>query len=140
MSSPLPLNIVLFLPFLVAVVILCLHKHLKGASVILSIASATTCFICSAAMLGNVSNIYPLLEFIHIVKVFDANIDAVVDKQSLGMLFIVTFIGMLVHWFSLGYMKDDEAQPRYFGALSLFMFSMTGIVLAANLFMMFIFW
>lgn len=140
MSSPLPLNIVLFLPFLVAVVILCLHKHLKGASVILSIASATTCFICSAAMLGNVSNIYPLLEFIHIDKVFDANIDAVVDKQSLGMLFIVTFIGMLVHWFSLGYMKDDEAQPRYFGALSLFMFSMTGIVLAANLFMMFIFW
>jgi NADH-quinone oxidoreductase subunit L len=37
-------------------------------------------------------------------------------------------------------MKDDEAKPRFFGSLSLFMFSMTGIVLAGNLFMMFIFW
>ncbi len=142
MSSPPPLlNIVLFLPFLVAVVILCLHRVLKGASVILSVASATTCFICSLLMLGNVGEMpFHLMDFIHIEGVFEAGIDAVVDKQSAGMLFIVTFIGMLVHWFSIGYMKDDEAQPRYFGALSLFMFSMTGIVLAANLFMMFIFW
>jgi NADH-quinone oxidoreductase subunit L len=47
---------------------------------------------------------------------------------------------MLVHIFSLGYMKDDEAKPRYFAGLSLFMFSMTGIVLANNFIMMFIFW
>ena len=44
------------------------------------------------------------------------------------------------HVFSLGYMKDDEAKARYFGGLSLFMFSMTGIVLAHNFVMMFIFW
>jgi NADH-quinone oxidoreductase subunit L len=55
-------------------------------------------------------------------------------------MFVVTLIGMLVHVFSLGYMKDDEAKPRFFGALSMFMFSMTGIVLAANLVMMFIYW
>ena len=47
---------------------------------------------------------------------------------------------MLVHIFSLGYMKEDEAKARYFGGLSLFMFSMTGIVLASNFAMMFIFW
>jgi NADH-quinone oxidoreductase subunit L len=56
------------------------------------------------------------------------------------MLFIVTFIGMLVHVYSLGYMKNDPAKARYFGALSLFMFSMNGIVLADNLLMMFLFW
>jgi NADH-quinone oxidoreductase subunit L len=56
------------------------------------------------------------------------------------MLFIVTFIGALVHVFSLGYMKGDDGKARYFAGLSLFMFSMTGIVLAANLPMMFIFW
>src|SRR6478609_952330 len=56
------------------------------------------------------------------------------------MLFIVTFIGMLVHIYSLGYMKSDPAKARYFGALSLFMFSMNGIVLADNLLMMFLFW
>ena len=55
-------------------------------------------------------------------------------------MFIVTFVGMLVHIYSLGYMKDDPARARYFGGLSLFMFSMTGIVLASNFIMMFIFW
>jgi len=55
-------------------------------------------------------------------------------------MLIVTSIGLLVHVFSLGYMKEDEAKIRFFGSLSLFMFSMTGIVLAGNLIMMFIFW
>jgi NADH-quinone oxidoreductase subunit L len=80
-----------------------------------------------------------LLPFIE-VGAFNAGIDALIDKQSRGMMFIVSFVGMLVHIFSLGYMKDDEAKPRFFGSLSLFMFSMTGIVLAGNLFMMFILW
>ena len=62
------------------------------------------------------------------------------DSLSKGMMIVVTAIGMLVHVFSLGYMKDDEAKARYFGCLSLFMFSMTGIVLASNFVMMFIFW
>lgn len=63
-----------------------------------------------------------------------------VDGLSQGMMLIVTFVGFLVHLFSLGYMKDDEGKARYFGGLSLFMFSMTGIVLANNFVMMFIFW
>ncbi|MGY8690149.1 MAG: NADH-quinone oxidoreductase subunit L, partial [Verrucomicrobiales bacterium] len=49
-------------------------------------------------------------------------------------------VGALVHIFSLGYMAKDESKGRYFGCLSLFMFSMTGIVLADNFAMMFIFW
>jgi len=62
------------------------------------------------------------------------------DKMARGMMFIVALVGTLVHVFSLQYMKDDESKARYFGCLSLFMFSMTGIVLADNLVMMFIFW
>ncbi|MSU24314.1 MAG: NADH-quinone oxidoreductase subunit L [Opitutus sp.] len=61
------------------------------------------------------------------------------DLASL-MLCIVGVVGLCVHVFSLGYMSDDAAKARYFGGLSLFMFSMIGIVLADNLFMMFIFW
>ncbi len=53
---------------------------------------------------------------------------------------MVTGVGFLVHLFSLAYMKDDSAKARYFCGLSLFMFSMTGIVLASNFIMMFIFW
>ncbi len=64
----------------------------------------------------------------------------IVDGLSLGMMFVVTLVGALVHVFSWGYMADDEAKGRYFAGLSLFMFSMTGIVLAGNFVMMFIFW
>lgn len=62
------------------------------------------------------------------------------DEKSAPLLAVVTGIGFLIHLFSIGYMEDDLAQPRYFGALSFFMFSMIGIVLAPNLFMMFVFW
>jgi NADH-quinone oxidoreductase subunit L len=56
------------------------------------------------------------------------------------MLLVVTGIGFLVHLYSTVYMEHDEAKTRFFGHLSLFMFSMLGIVLADNFAMMFIFW
>jgi len=62
------------------------------------------------------------------------------DDLAALMLFIVGFVGFLIHVFSLGYMHDDPARARFFGGLSIFMFSMIGIVLADNLFMIFIFW
>jgi NADH-quinone oxidoreductase subunit L len=62
------------------------------------------------------------------------------DDLAALMLVIVGIVGLCVHVFSLGYMHDDPAKARYFGGLSIFMFSMLGIVFADNLFMMFIFW
>jgi NADH-quinone oxidoreductase subunit L len=62
------------------------------------------------------------------------------DDLAALMLVIVGIVGLCVHVFSLGYMHDDPARARYFGGLSIFMFSMLGIVFADNLFMMFIFW
>jgi len=62
------------------------------------------------------------------------------DDLAALMLAIVGVVGFCVHLFSLGYMQDDAARGRYFGGLSIFMFSMIGIVFADNLFMMFIFW
>ena len=62
------------------------------------------------------------------------------DDLAALMLAIVAVVGLCVHVFSLGYMHDDGAKARYFGGLSMFMFSMLGIVFADNLFMMFIFW
>ena len=56
------------------------------------------------------------------------------------MLTIVGIVGLCVHVFSLAYMHEDDAKARYFGGLSIFMFSMLGIVFADNLLMMFIFW
>ncbi len=62
------------------------------------------------------------------------------DDLAALMLSIVGIVGLCVHVFSLGYMHDDANRARYFGGLSIFMFSMLGIVFADNLFMMFIFW
>jgi NADH-quinone oxidoreductase subunit L len=62
------------------------------------------------------------------------------DDLAALMLVIVALVGFCVHVFSLGYMREDAAKARYFAGLSVFMFAMTGIVLADNLFMMFIFW
>lgn len=62
------------------------------------------------------------------------------DSPARLLLFIVAFVGFLIHVFSLGYMASDPARPRYFGGLSLFMFSMLGITLSDNLIMIFVFW
>jgi len=54
------------------------------------------------------------------------------DDLAALMLFVVSFVGFFIHVFSLGYMRDDAARARFFGGLSVFMFSMCGIVLATT--------
>ena len=71
---------------------------------------------------------------------FIIDVGMIFDPLAKGMLLVVTGVGLLVHIFSIGYMKDDPGKARFFGGLSIFMFSMTGIVLATNLIMMFFFW
>lgn len=63
-----------------------------------------------------------------------------IDGPARLLLFVVSFVGFLIHVFSLGYMAEDAAKSRYFGGLSIFMFSMLGITLADNLIMIFVFW
>ena len=62
------------------------------------------------------------------------------DSLTLMMLVLVNFIALLVEIFSLEYMHEDPDQYRYFGFLSLFVFSMLGIVLTDNLFVLYGFW
>src|SRR5258707_6005179 len=56
------------------------------------------------------------------------------------MLLVVTGVGSAIHIYSLGYMKGDPGFSRYFACLSLFTFSMLGIVLSNNFIQIFIFW
>ncbi len=62
------------------------------------------------------------------------------DSLSILMLLVVTGVGSLIHWYSQTYMNGDKSYSRYFGSLSLFTFSMLGIVLATDFIQMFIFW
>ena len=62
------------------------------------------------------------------------------DYNTALLLSVVSFIGFWIHFFSLGYMKYESSKSRFFAGLSFFMFSMLGIVLSDNLFMIFVFW
>ncbi|MCA1684705.1 MAG: NADH-quinone oxidoreductase subunit L, partial [Planctomycetia bacterium] len=63
-----------------------------------------------------------------------------VDNLTVIMFLMVTFIATLIHVYSMGYMHDDPRYPRFFAYLSLFCFSMLGLVASANVFMVFLFW
>jgi proton-translocating NADH-quinone oxidoreductase chain L len=63
-----------------------------------------------------------------------------VDNLTVIVFLMVTFVATLIHIYSIGYMRDDVRYPRFFAYLSLFCFSMLGLVASANLFMIFIFW
>ncbi len=125
------------LPIASAVIIQLGLKRSAAASSILSTLVVLATFVIACTLLGSTTqDSIPWIT----VNGLDLGIGFKLDQLATGMMIVVTGIGLLVHIFSLGYMKDDEAKARYFGCLSLFMFSMTGIVLASNFVMMFIFW
>ena len=68
------------------------------------------------------------------------DIGVLLDPISVMMLVVVTTVSFMVHIYSLGYMKGEKGFQRFFASLSLFTFSMLGLVVATNLFQMYIFW
>jgi NADH-quinone oxidoreductase subunit L len=62
------------------------------------------------------------------------------DAPAVMMLVVVSFVSLMVHLFSLGYMKGEERFATYFAFLSLFTFSMLGLVVATNILQIYIFW
>ena len=68
------------------------------------------------------------------------DIGILLDPLSVMMLVVITTVSLMVHIYSLGYMKGERGFSRYFAFLSLFTFSMLGLVLATNIFQMYIFW
>tara|TARA_R110000850_G_scaffold224705_1_gene350113 strand:- start:1686 stop:3500 length:1815 start_codon:yes stop_codon:yes gene_type:complete len=131
---------VLLLPLLVAASILLGLKRWSGLSSLLSTGSALITLVLCFKLAGGEGGETQSFPWIDLGEHLRVDIGLTLDKLSRGMMLIVTSIGFLVHLFSLGYMKDDDGKSRYFAGLSLFMFSMTGIVLADNFIMMFIFW
>ena len=64
----------------------------------------------------------------------------ILDPISVMMIVVVSFISLMVHIFSLGYMKGEARYGTYYAFLGLFTFSMLGLVLSGNIFEMYIFW
>src|SRR5688572_6089525 len=63
-----------------------------------------------------------------------------VDPLSSVMLLVVTFVGFLIHVYSIGYMSHDPGYARYMSYLNLFMFAMLTLVLGANYLVLFVGW
>ncbi len=71
---------------------------------------------------------------------FILNFDVMVDNLTILMNCVVTIVAFLVHVYSRSYMHDEDRYPRFFLHLSLFTFSMLGLLVTSNLMMLFIFW
>jgi NADH-quinone oxidoreductase subunit L len=130
--------LLLALPLLTAAAIHLFFKRNAFLSSLMATGSAAACFAIAVVLLNSKS---PGVSFQWAsIGTFHVNVGLLFDDMATRMMIIVTGIGLLVHVFSLGYMAKDPAKARYFSGLSLFMFSMTGIVLAENFIMMFMFW
>ena len=68
------------------------------------------------------------------------NIGFILDPISAMMLIVITTISFMVHLYSWGYMEHEPGFQRYYAFLALFTFSMLGLVVATNIFQMYIFW
>jgi NADH-quinone oxidoreductase subunit L len=68
------------------------------------------------------------------------NTGILIDNVTAVMLLVVTIVSTLVHLFSIGYMHGDPRYSRYFAYLSIFSFSMLGLVLAESFLFIYIFW
>ncbi|MBD9136291.1 MAG: NADH-quinone oxidoreductase subunit L, partial [Alistipes shahii] len=62
------------------------------------------------------------------------------DPISVMMLVVISTVSLMVHIYSLGYMKGERGFQRYYAFLSLFTMSMIGLVVATNIFQMYLFW
>ena len=71
---------------------------------------------------------------------FTLNVGILIDNITAVMLLVVTGVSTLVHLFSIGYMHGDPRYNRFFAYLSIFSFSMLGLVLAESFFFIYIFW
>ncbi len=138
--SPLSTALLVLLVPLASAVLIALFLRTRGtAASVLSVAAASFVALGALVLAFGGARFTGSLEWFRLGS-FAIELGVKFDDLAALMLSIVGVVGLCVHVFSLGYMHDDSAKARFFGGLSIFMFSMIGIVLADNLFMMLIFW
>jgi NADH-quinone oxidoreductase subunit L len=134
------LAVLLLLPLASAALIALFFRRNAAAAQAISVTAAS---LFAALAFYAMDKLPPLVETSAawlVIGDFNINISFLFNDLARLMLAVVAIVGLCVHVFSIGYMRDAPARPRYFAGLSLFMFSMSGIVLAGNLYMLFIFW
>ena len=133
--------VILFLPLLAAGIITCFTLRDRKVSATLSIGAIVTGFALTLALI-KFGGWNPREVSLNWLSIGGLNVDfgLKLDSLSLMMMLIVTGVGGAIHIYSYGYMHDDPGWSRYFACLSLFTFSMLGIVLSNNFLQLFVFW
>lgn len=141
--DPVPtLALLLAVPLGAALLITLVGRTRGRLSAAISTASAGIQLALAATLLFRPADALPVAASWRFIELggFTLNLGLQLDTLAALMLLVVTLVGFLIHVFATGYMKGDEGEGRFFGGLAIFMFSMTGIVLADNLILMFVFW
>ncbi len=81
-------------------------------------------------------NLYTWFQIGH----FNASVGFMVDRLTAMMLVVVSFVSLLVHLYTIGYMSDDPGYKRFFAYISLFTFSMFMLVMSNNFMQLFFGW
>jgi NADH-quinone oxidoreductase subunit L len=139
MTSALPW-FALLTPLLASTIIVLFTQRARSLSALISVLAVIVSFICACLVFARAEIKAAEITWIDFPGILRVPIAFTLDQLSKTMLVLVTGVGGLIHIYSLGYMRDDAGKSRYFAALSFFMFSMLGIVLANNFVMLFIFW
>jgi len=135
--------LILFLPLLAAGCITLFTLRYRTVSALLSIGAIVTGFILTLVFINaNGWHPSPGESIANWLTIGSLHVDfgLKLDALSLMMLLIVTGVGGAIHIYSFGYMHADRGFSRYFAFMSLFTFSMLGVVLANNFIELFIFW
>ena len=109
-------------------------------SAILSLNAAYQYFFISGKVDGVYQTFVDKMVWMSFSETLQIDMGILVDPISVMMLVVVSVVSLMVHIYSRGYMKGDDGYTRFFAFLSLFTFSMYGLVLATNLFQIYIFW
>ena len=134
--------LILFLPLLSAAVITLFTLRCKTTSSLISIGAVVAGFVMTLLFINANGFQFSGETSTNWLSIGGLQIDfgLKLDALSLMMLLIVTGVGSAIHIYSYGYMHEDRSMARFFAFMSLFTFSMLGIVLANNFIQMFIFW
>ena len=100
-------------------------------------------FVCSCVVLAQVANgarfNATLYEWMVLGKLV-MEVGFLVDGLTAMMMVVVTFVSLMVHVYTIGYMKDDPGYQRFFSYISLFTFSMLMLVMSNNFLQLFFGW
>ncbi len=135
-------------PVVASGVIALLKQPRRKAAAALSIGSLSFSLLLSLAAFGHVlagwTHGVATREVVNFtwIQVGAGNVDLgwVLDPLSAVMLVMVSFVGLLIFIYSIGYMKHDENYTRFFCFMSLFAGAMLGVVIANSLLLLFMFW